>query len=127
MKNVFFIFLQCTWGVLQSLLGVIFLLINVFRIRRIFIYKNSVVIGFGRNWGGVSLGLFIFVSKNRVDDIQTLLHEYGHCIQSVILGPLYVFVIGIPSLSWAMFFSRGKNYYSFYTERWANKLVGLEY
>lgn len=33
--------------------------------------------------------------------LQTLLvHEYGHTIQSMILGPLYLIVIGIPSTLW---------------------------
>ena len=58
------------------------------------------------------------------------MHEYGHSIQSKILGPLYLLVIGLPSIIWAGLFEKYRNkhkisYYSFFTEKWANKLVGL--
>lgn len=47
----------------------------------------------------MSLGLFIFMFGGRyIGDEETLKHEYGHSIQSKILGPLYLIVIGLPSL-----------------------------
>jgi hypothetical protein len=59
-------------------------------------------------------------------------HEYGHSVQSAYLGPLYLFVIGIPSLIWAGFFDNwrekhNKSYYWFYTESWADKLGGAKH
>jgi hypothetical protein len=39
-------------------------------------------------------------------------HEFGHRFQSLLLGPFYLFVIGIPSA-----ISRQS---TFYTERWAD-------
>ena len=55
-------------------------------------------------------------------------HEFGHYKQSLILGPLYLFVIGIPSICLNIISRYNKkvweNYYNFYTERWANKLGG---
>jgi len=79
----------------------------------------------------VSLGLFIFVPPLPDGPSRRLkAHEYGHTIQSLILGPLYVPVILIPSLVWAgtprlerRRVRRGTSYYSFYTEHWANALV----
>ena len=57
------------------------------------------------------------------------MHEYGHSIQSLILGPLYLIIIGIPSTLWGFLPSlsakRKKHhisYFIFYTERWANLL-----
>lgn len=46
------------------------------------------------------------------------------------LGPLYLIIIGIPSISWAGLRRlipalKKINYYSLYTESWANKLMGL--
>ena len=73
--------------------------------------------------GGLSLGEYIFLNNNRVASIK---HEYGHSIQSKYLGPLYLLVIGIPSLIWAIFGKRGDAYYAFYTERWADKLGGVD-
>ena len=76
--------------------------------------------------GAVTLGDYVFVgliSEYR----KTVKHELGHTIQSKILGPLYLIVIGIPSITYCglrrIFPSlRKKNYYNFYTERIANYL-----
>ena len=75
--------------------------------------------------------MFIFVTKHTGEDLKRMItvHEYGHTIQSLILGPLYLFVIGAPSLLWAgipafgrMRRRRQMSYYRFYPERWANHL-----
>lgn len=81
--------------------------------------------------GSVSLGKYIFVYVNTSGLSKTIQHEVGHYKQSLILGPLYLIVIGIPSIVWATLHSyipyfRKYNYYSFYTEKWANKLAGLK-
>ena len=76
--------------------------------------------------GAVTLGNYVFVvlpSEYR----KTVKDELGHTIQSKILGPLYLIVIGIPSITYCglrrLFPSlRKKNYYDFYTEKWANNL-----
>jgi len=56
-------------------------------------------------------------------------HEYGHCIQSLILGPLYLIAVGLPSYLWAnlpplrkLRREKGLSYYSVYPENWANAL-----
>jgi len=76
---------------------------------------------------GLSLGLFVFVPKHCPKKL--LVHEYGHAVQSLILGPLYLVVIVVPSLVWAGVpaLSRWRNrrhmsYYALYAERWANWL-----
>lgn len=74
----------------------------------------------------VSLAKFILANE-RVNDI-TLRHEKGHRVQSLLLGPLYLIVIGIPSITWAALHDTicpEKSYYWFYTERWADKLAGI--
>lgn len=54
-------------------------------------------------------------------------HEWGHTRQSLYLGPLYLLIIGLPSIIWAMIHTPNskKSYYFFYTERWADKLGGI--
>jgi hypothetical protein len=76
--------------------------------------------------GGISLGCFIFLSSFSAEDKETILHEYGHVVDSHKFGWLYLFIIGIPSFLWATFFSHGKCYYSFFTESRANKNAGLK-
>ena len=76
--------------------------------------------------GAVTLGNYVFVGLNS-EYKETVKHELGHTIQSKILGPLYLIVIGIPSITYCglrrLFPSlRKKNYYNFYTEKWANNL-----
>lgn len=81
--------------------------------------------------GSVSLGKYIFVYVNTGNLSKTIQHEVGHYKQSLMLGPLYLIVIGIPSIVWATLHSyipyfRKYSYYQFYTEKWANKLAGLK-
>ena len=76
--------------------------------------------------GAVTLGNYVFVGLNS-EYKKTVKHELGHTIQSKILGPLYLIIIGIPSITYCglrrLFPSlRKKNYYNFYTEKWANYL-----
>ena len=72
--------------------------------------------------GGLSLSTHIFVpfgkegAKQERDFIR---HEYGHTIQSRKLGPVYLLVIGLPSIIWAGCFKNwrvkhNKSYYDFY-------------
>lgn len=76
--------------------------------------------------GGISLGNFIFLSPNNAKKETSILHEYGHVIDSQKFGWLYLFYIGIPSLCWAAFRSKDKCYYDFYTEKRANEYAGLK-
>lgn len=77
-------------------------------------------------YGAVTLGQYVFIGKG-IDDVEeTVKHEYGHHLQSLILGPLYLFVIGLPSLVHAAIHEEG-DYYAFYTERWANELANKHY
>ena len=81
-----------------------------------------------QNWGmysGVSLGWFQFTHPTA--NVTTASHEVGHSHQSLYLGPLYLIVIGLPSLIWAGLIWKytNKSYYWFYTESWADKCAGI--
>lgn len=83
-----------------------------------------------RHWGSVSLGDYIILSSGRLP--ETYRHEVGHQVQSMILGPLYLLIIGLPSICWAALWTnqkiaeglrvKGVSYYDFYTESWADRL-----
>ena len=88
-------------------------------------YKQAIVIPCVMR-GAITLGNYVFVGLNS-EYKETVKHELGHTIQSKILGPLYLIIIGIPSITYCglrrIFPSlRKKNYYNFYTEKWANNL-----
>ena len=91
---------------------------------------NFYTVYVGANRGGVTLGDKIFISKCYHGEYLNMViaHESGHVKQSLYLGPLYLIVIGIPSILWAWshkWIAPRKSYYWFYTEAWANKLGGL--
>ena len=75
--------------------------------------------------GGISLGNFVYLRPPVYE--KMVRHEYGHCIQSRLLGPFYLLVIGLPSLLWALWWNPGRPvpYSWFYTERWADRLGGV--
>lgn len=80
--------------------------------------------------GCISLGDYIILSAGRLP--ETYRHEVGHQVQSLILGPLYLLIIGLPSICWAALWTnyniaeslraKGLSYYDFYTESWADRL-----
>ena len=86
---------------------------------------------------GVSLGSFVFWTKaanrfpHKVNDCR--MHECGRTRQSLIFGPAYLVVIGIPSLArvvyrWGYMKKNGKpwqNYFNGFPENWADKLGGV--
>ncbi|MET0081271.1 MAG: hypothetical protein ABW119_22680 [Candidatus Thiodiazotropha lotti] len=76
--------------------------------------------------GGVSLGPFLFY-QHTPTGYEMLYHEYGHYRQSILLGPLYLPLIGLPSLGWALIKKAGlfqrTTYNTFPTERWADRLA----
>ena len=128
-KRVIFTVLQCTWGLPQTIAG--FVVFLVLAKRRHFIYRGSIASEWGRGQS-LSLGLFIFISDRTDGKLRDELcaHEYGHCIQSLMLGVLYLPVIALPSSVWCMHPKSaelrrrsGISYYSFFTERWANRIA----
>ena len=78
---------------------------------------------------GVSLGYFIFLQEHYKSDTITHRHEYGHQIQSLIFGPLYLIIIGLPS-GLSNLWNTAKDDYTYYNypwERWADKFGGVKH
>jgi hypothetical protein len=126
-RLMFFLW-QFTWGLPVNIIGLLAFLVT-YRGRRHEKFCNSVITYIPGNWGGVSLGIFIFMceGKDKAWEHDTKIHEYGHTIQCLLLGVFYWLVIGIPSSIWCNFPPcvkyRKKNnvsYYSLYCEKWAN-------
>lgn len=128
MKVFLYRFLQLSWGLPQSIGG--FLLYLRYIKAPHYSYKGSIV----TNWpkkGGISLGMFTFVEDRKGRQEYVSKHEYGHTIQSLILGPLYLIIVGVPSFIWANIpYFRNKRerkhiaYNSFIVEKLADKLGG---
>lgn len=120
------------WQLPQNLCGVVYKNIN--KNNRIAEVENedsrrvNAKVYLQRYIGGVTLGKYIFICQDYTDKEIVIKHECGHVKQSKILGPLYLIVIGLPSIIWAMtynYIAPYNSYYDFYTEKWANKLMGI--
>lgn len=126
-------FIEFVWKFPQNMTGLI--VKKIFKAKPYTTYKDANVYTWKLK-GGVSLGKYIFVPFEKEDPTsyavqQYIKHEYGHTVQSKYLGWFYLLVIGLPSIVWAGCFKwyrkkTGKSYYWFYTEKWADKLGGVE-
>lgn len=133
--------LQCTWGLAQTMVGMIIFLIH--RKKPHSFYRGCICTKWN-SFSGLSMGLFMFIPNEKLEDLEQYaghskkglvescskiaVHEYGHAYQSLILGPIFI----IPGI-WSILWGRMKRYehlrteygvpYSFcWVESWANSL-----
>ena len=120
---------QWTWGLPQPLLGAA--IYAVHRKAEHFDYHGAKATAWNKDTG-ISLGKFIFVPRKAGGSADSFLleHEYGHTLQSLILGPFYLLAVGAPSMLWnrlPYFKSKrkrtGRSYYSAPFEKTANALA----
>ena len=158
LKRILIHILHWTWCLPQTLVGLgFYVYLNIKKSinkERYGTYNEAEIYCTYLTRGSISLGNRVFLCDSHWDDDNVIRHELGHYKQSLILGPLYLFVIGIPSVLWCNVFWPRKmkkwkemkvfsesinehlklklnvppkpSYYDFYTEKWANKLMGLE-
>lgn len=119
------------WELPQNLIGSIaFSVMSVLgRIKNIELEKGRL---FVKSDIEISLGLFVFWD----DDFMSVnkKHEFGHAVQSQILGPLYLLVVGVPSVVRKQYFDwclsgndkYWPDYYSGFPENWADYLGGID-
>ena len=148
MRSFPFILIQATWGLPQTIAGCAVCLAHR---RRPHFRFHGAIVTLWENPKGMSLGPFIFLHGNADQtpdaadkptdapadaspvpvgvDPYLLVHEYGHCVQSLILGPLYLPLVGLPSLLWSNVprferyrLKRKMSYYDFLPERSASQL-----
>lgn len=129
-KSILFYIWQFTFAIVQNLIGLVMFAIYKSKGAKSEKFHNSIITYIDKkNFGGVSLGIFIFINAKKQGDSlhDTQIHEYGHTIQSAILGPLWLFVIALPSVIWCntpkfVKLRKEKNvsYYKAYCEGWAN-------
>ena len=143
MSDMIFTIIQWTWGFPQTAAGAVLFLHHRNRpgVQHFRWHGSSVTVW--KSPASVSLGKFIFLTDDPLyyyphlrgkisrDEAlkQLLVHEYGHTIQSLALGPLYLFAVGLPSMLWSRLPRMQKrrrerkiSYYSAPFERGANRL-----
>jgi len=83
----------------------------------------TIEIKIGTDMGAVSLGRIILYGQNMARDLHLYLpHERGHTRQSELLGPLYLLLVGLPSIiSASRHGKEGWIHDEYWTERWADR------
>lgn len=141
--NIFYGILRFVFWIWQApqhiLAHILILICGVMRKQYLVQYPTVVFVTLKRGNFAMSLGDIILVAhtwwgsgyaNERLRD-----HEYGHTIQSHMLGPLYLIIIGIPSFTQNVIstmlarygYSQFKrNYYNRFPENWADKLGGVK-
>ena len=89
---------------------------------------------FSRFLSGAAYGQYILLPDNGYD-IASIRHEYGHCIQSELLGWFYILIVGLPSIYNNLrgrrlyknmdYLEASKDYYSRYPEKQADSFGGV--
>lgn len=92
--------LGATWGFIGTFIGAVEMLVALMR-------KNKTVgrfngfpyVKFGDNWGGLtaSFGFLIADGMGEPWTAHSMQHETGHAFQNAIFGPLFPFIVLIPS------------------------------
>ena len=121
---ILYYILQFSWGLLSNIIGGLFFLfckyILKWQVKKI--YNNFLIFPKDHSLkAGMSLGIFIFVDENS----SLIPHEYGHSIQNIFFGPLFLFIIGIPSFIRCTYYNLKKKtegYYNIWFERQASEL-----
>lgn len=124
------------WQLPQNIVGNI-CSIGARTYRKLFTKDKELIVVYFKPWfrSAVSLGNIIIMDSLLWDlpfdeFDKSLNHEHGHQKQSRMLGPLYLIVIGLPSLLgniYARIFNKdSKWYYKQPWEAWADKLGGVE-
>lgn len=127
------------WELPQNVLGAIDLAASLVlrRVERVRWERERVFVKV-RGAGAVSLGLFVFWSDDdtpyvRITDANKE-HEYGHSLQSRLLGPLYLPLVGVPSSCRVVYAvgyravtgRRWDGYFRGYPEDWADRLANVD-
>ena len=94
-KALYYI-LMFTWGLLTSVIGLLVtFVLSVCADKKLIKYDKVWYFKVAKNWGGVSLGCMFIRDTTSIDTIQP--HEDGHTYQNALLGPLFIFLVAIPS------------------------------
>lgn len=128
-----------TWELPQTLVGAIIALTHKEKPLRIIEYADQKVYLYDKFNGGISLGYYTHLDWNAKDHNNNVVREglkkavkheaLGHGTQSKWLGPFYLLVVGLPSVIHCaihILCGRKWDYYSFPTEKIADKIAGIK-
>ncbi|MDB4936990.1 MAG: hypothetical protein JWP87_3962 [Labilithrix sp.] len=126
------------WEAPQSTLGAVNFAIELARggVSRVTRERGRIFVEL-RGSRAISLGHFVFWSTVDAPIVRVgpynKEHEYGHALQSRMLGPIYLAVVGVPSTIRVMYAAAQylvtkkpwDGYYEGFPESWADRLGGV--
>lgn len=115
MKKLYY-FLNFTWGIIMNIIGAVGAGVMLAAGKQPIRHAGSIVFRTGHYWGGVSLGIFTFICEESGE--HTLDHEFGHSIQNALYGPLFPFIVAIPSATRYWMIRLGKLVVEDYDDIW---------
>ena len=98
--------ISLTWGFPMTLVGLFAILILSIRGKRFKKFGPIICFPITDGWG-LNLGVVAIVPKDF--NFNTNCHEFGHCLQACLFGPIMPFVIAIPSVV-RFWFRKQKSY-----------------
>lgn len=124
--SILFWLSSLTWGIIMTSIGLIITgILNLVKFSgkiadydlkiKTRINGCSLITEVGGNWGGLELGAVALCGNYSKTSpswfAHTRRHEFGHSIQHLYLGPLFIFVVAIPSATryWLTHFKGRKN------------------
>ena len=136
--SIMFWVVSCTWGAIMTTIGALATVgLNLVKIIgkwfgkefKIKTHKNgcTFITEVGGNWGGVELGAFAlcgnYSESHKGWFEHTRKHEFGHAVQHLYMGPLFIFIVAIPSATryWyqVIMQKKGKTFpYGWYDSIW---------
>lgn len=93
-KPLYYI-LNCTWGCIMTLIGAVIALALLCVGKKPQKHAGCTYFNVGKSWGGIELGCFFLTDSS--NSTHTKNHEFGHSLQNCLWGPLFPFVVCIPS------------------------------
>jgi hypothetical protein len=94
-NKILFYLLSCTWGIIMTAIGGVVALALLITSHKPKMHGYCVYFEVGKGWGGMELGIFFLVSKDA--STHTKNHEHGHGFQNAVIGPVFPFLVCIPS------------------------------
>ena len=136
--SIMFWVVSLTWGIIMTSIGLIATgILNLVKFAgsvagydlKIKTHRNgcSLITEVGGNWGGLELGAVAlcgnYSEKHKSWFEHTRKHEFGHAIQHLYMGPLFIFIVAIPSATryWyeRIMSKKGKKFpYGWYDSIW---------
>lgn len=93
--KILYYVLNYTWGIITSLLGCLISLILICINKKPEKWENIWYFKICKSWGGMEMGTMFIRDTTSSESVNK--HEYGHTFQNAILGPLFIFLVAIPS------------------------------